>query len=98
MFRRINKSLKEAGYIKEVFTFIDASAIKSRVDVGKARDKDRWLSKVRMPYEGVFSCMSHTARYRGLVKIQFQAFMQALAYNLKRLVKIKAPPIDLVVC
>lgn len=39
MFRRINKSLKEGGYIKEVFTFIDAGAIKSRVDVWKARDK-----------------------------------------------------------
>lgn len=61
----------------------------------KNKDKDRWLSSVRMPYEGVFSKQSNKARFRGLVKIQFQAFMQALAYNLKRLVKIQAPPIIL---
>jgi IS5 family transposase len=65
---------------------------------GKNRDKDRWLSSVRMPYEGVFSCMSSKARYRGVVKTQFQAFMQAMAFNLKRLVKIQAPPIILNQC
>ena len=32
-------SLKDAGFIKEVFTFVDASAIISQVDVWNARDK-----------------------------------------------------------
>ena len=36
-----------------------------------------------MPYEGVFATLGKKARYRGLVKNQFQAFMQALAFNLK---------------
>lgn len=46
-------------------------------------DKDRWLQKLRMPFEGVFAHLPKRARYRGLVKIQGQAFMQAIAWNLK---------------
>jgi hypothetical protein len=73
-----------------------SGAIKKNNMKGKNRDLDRWLSSVRMPFEGVFSCMSNTARYRGVVKVQFQALMQAMVFNLKRLVKIEAPPIKLV--
>lgn len=59
----------------------------------KNRDKDRWLNSVRMPYEGTFSRFEKRARYRGTVKCQFQAFMQALSHNLKRLLVIDAPPL-----
>lgn len=62
---------------------------------GKDRDKDRWLTSVRMPYEGTFARLSKRARYRGLVKCQFQAFMSALAHNLKRLVALDAAPLAL---
>jgi hypothetical protein len=68
-----------------------ANGRESQIDIWSARDKDRWLSSVRMPFEGVFSKQSNKARYRGVRKNQFQAFMQALAHNLKRLVKIQAP-------
>ena len=51
----------------------------------KDKDRDRWLSSVRMPFEGVFSPLSKRASYRGLLKNQFQNLMQALAFNLKRL-------------
>ena len=51
---------------------------------GKNRDRDRFLSQLRMPYESVFSKQNHRSRYRGLAKNQFQAFMQALVHNLKR--------------
>jgi len=61
----------------------------------KDHDKDRWLSSVRMPYEGTFSRFRKRARYRGLDKCRFQALMQALAYNFKRLVAIDAPPLVL---
>lgn len=63
---------------------------------GKDRDKDRWLTKVRMPYEGVFSKGSGRARYCGTVKNQFQAFMEAMAFNFKRLIRIASPPIELI--
>ena len=42
-----------------------------------------------MPFERVFSKQCKRARYKGVAKTQFQAFMQALAHNLKRLVVIK---------
>jgi IS5 family transposase len=61
----------------------------------KNHDKDRWLTSVRMPYEGTFSRFAKRARYRGLVKCQFQAFMQAFAHNCKRLLAIDAPPLAL---
>lgn len=63
---------------------------------GKDKDKDRWLTKVRMPYEGVFSKGSGRARYCGTMKNLFQAYMEAFVFNLKRLIKIEAPPIGLV--
>lgn len=59
----------------------------------KNKDKDRFLTKLRMPYEGVFSKMTKKTRYRGIAKNQFQVFMQAFAHNLKRLIKIEAPPL-----
>lgn len=62
----------------------------------KNRQKDRWLSSLRMPYEGTFASLGKHARYRGVLKNQFQALMQAFAFNLKRLVRIAAPPINLV--
>lgn len=63
---------------------------------GKNHDKDRWLTRLRMPYEGTFSQDSHRARYRGILRNQFQVFMEALAFNFKRLIKIASPPILLV--
>jgi IS5 family transposase len=62
--------------------------------IGKNKDKDRFLTRLRMPYEGIFSKMNKKVRYRGLVKVQFQTFMQGFAYNLKRLIKIGAPPLN----
>lgn len=50
--------------------------------------KDKWLTRVRMPYEGIFSLFKKRARYRGLVKVQFQAFMEAFSVNIKRLVTL----------
>ena len=51
-------------------------------------DKDKWTTKTRMPYEGTFSKVRRTARYRGTAKVQLQAFMEAIVFNLKRWVKI----------
>jgi IS5 family transposase len=60
---------------------------------GKNKDRDRWLTSVRAPFEGIFSKDETRARYRGLVKMQMQAFMEAIAFNVKRLVVINAPPL-----
>jgi len=46
---------------------------------------DRWITKLRCPYERVFSKQSNRARYRGVVKNQGAAFMHAVAHNFRRL-------------
>lgn len=54
----------------------------------KNHDLDRWLSNLRMPFEGNFSKLHRRAKYRGLRKVQFQAFAEAIIFNLKRVVTI----------
>ena len=53
---------------------------------GKNKDKDRWLSQMRAPYERVFSKRSKKVRYRGVAKVQFQVGAKAMAHNFKRLI------------
>jgi IS5 family transposase len=59
----------------------------------KNKDKDKWISKVRMPHERVFSKVNKRTRYMGLVKTQMQAFMESIVYNIKILLTINAPPL-----
>ena len=51
----------------------------------KNADLDRWLSKLRCPYEGTFSKQNRRVRYKGIVKNQGAEFMYAIAYNFRRL-------------
>jgi IS5 family transposase len=48
-------------------------------------DLDRWLSKLRAPYEGIFSKQNKRVRYKGVVKNQGAEFMYAIAFNFRRL-------------
>ena len=57
----------------------------------KNKDRDRWISSVRAPFEGIFSKQEKRARYRGTAKVQLQAFMDSIVYNIKRLVVINQP-------
>jgi len=52
----------------------------------KNRDLDRWHTKLRAPYERVFSKMNHRVRYRGIGNNQFTAFMNAINHNVKRMI------------
>jgi len=70
-----------------------SGAIMKNNMTGKNKDKDRWLTKVRAPFEGIFSKIEKRARYRGLVKVQMQAFLEAIVFNVKRLVVIGSPPL-----
>ena len=53
-------------------------------------DRDRWYSHLRAPYERVFSQRPKRVRYRGVAKNHFAAFLQAMVFNLKRLVVLEA--------
>jgi IS5 family transposase len=60
---------------------------------GKNFDKDRWLTKLRAPFESVFSKWERRARYRGTAKVQMQAFLEAMVFNVKRLIAVNSPPL-----
>lgn len=64
---------------------VHLSAIKLNNMKDKNKELDKWRSKLRSPYERVFSQCSKRARYLGIAKNQFAEFMWAIAFNLKRL-------------
>ena len=51
----------------------------------KNKELDRWITKVRCPYEGTFSKQNKHVRYKGTVKNQGAEFMCAIAHNFRRL-------------
>jgi IS5 family transposase len=67
------------------------AAIKKNNMKDKNRDKDAWYTKLRAPYERVFAQQNKRVRYRGVAKNQFAAFMQAIGFNLKRLIRLQLP-------
>ena len=65
---------------------LHASAIRKNNNKTKNRELDAYRSKIRMPFEGVFSKLSKRARYCGHAKVTMQSFLQAIAHNLKKVV------------
>lgn len=63
---------------------LHSMAIESRNKKTKNHDKDRFISALRMPFEGVFSQKKKKARFISNAKNQFQAFMEALIFNTRR--------------
>ena len=46
---------------------------------------DKWITKLRAPYEGIFSKQNNRVRYKGVVKNQGAEFLYAIAHNFRRL-------------
>jgi len=57
---------------------------------GKNFDLDKYYTKLRAPFERVFSQSSKRIRYIGLVKNQFAAIFDAICFNLKRICRLQA--------
>jgi IS5 family transposase len=70
---------------------VHLAVIKKNNMNNKNKDQDRWYSGIRSPYERVFSQRERRVRYRGVAKNQFAAFMQAICFNLKRIVVLNPP-------
>lgn len=68
------------------------AAIKKNNMKNKNRDLDRYYTALRAPFERVFSKQNKRVRYKGIAKNQFTAFMQAIAFNFKRLLAITTLP------
>ena len=56
----------------------------------KNRDKDRWITALRSPYEGTFSKQNKRVRYKGIAKNQAAEFLYAIAFNFRRLLVLEA--------
>jgi IS5 family transposase len=54
----------------------------------KNADLDRWISKLRSPYEGTFSKQNTRVRYKGVVKNQGAEFLYAIAFNFRKLLML----------
>jgi transposase, IS5 family len=70
------------------------AAIKKNNMKDKNADQDRWYSKMRAPYERVFSQDPKRVRYKGIAKNQFTAFMEAICFNLKRLLVLSSTSLE----
>ena len=84
--------LKEAQEVMRAQGCHSGAVLKNNM-LKKNKDKDRWITKVRAQFEGIFSKEEKRARYCGLMKIQLQSFMEAIVFNVKRLIAINAPPL-----
>ena len=71
------------------------AAIKKNNMIEKNKDKDRWISGIRSPYERVFSQQRRRTRYCGVAKNQFAEFMSAICFNLRRLAILDPPDLVL---
>ena len=67
---------------------VHLAAIKLNSMRDKNKDLDKWRTKIRSPFEGVFSKRNKTVRYLGIAKNQFAEFMNAFSFNIKRLAVI----------
>lgn len=73
---------------------VHVCAIKKNNMKGKNKDLDRFYSAIRSPYERVFSKTPKRVRYVGVRKNQFAAFMEAIAFNLKRWCVLDPPMVE----
>jgi len=60
--------------------------IKKNNNKNKNKDLDKWLTKIRMPFEGTFSKLRRRAKFRGSEKVNFQCILEAICHNLKKAV------------
>jgi IS5 family transposase len=65
-------------------------AVKKNNMKGKNFDLDKYYTKIRAPFERVFSKDNKRLRYIGIAKNQFAGFMNAICFNLRRLTILTA--------
>jgi len=70
--------------------------IRKNNDPKKNKEKDIWLTKLRMPFESTFAAMPKKTKYKGLAKTQFQAILEAIVFNFKKLGRISPTPLALI--
>jgi len=79
----------DKGYVGAIKTILQRGLhpmiIKRNNMKDKNADLDRWITKLRCPYESTFSKQNNRVRYKGVVKNQGAEFLYAIAFNFRRL-------------
>ena len=82
----------DKGYIGAILEMlrrgVHPMVIKRNNMKDKNVDLDKWLTKLRAPYECTFSKQNKRVRYKGTVKNQGAEFMYAIAFNFRRLIAL----------
>jgi IS5 family transposase len=86
---RSGAALTDKGYVGAIREMlrrgVHSMVIKRNNMKDKNVDLDKWISKLRSPFEGIFSKQNNRVRYKGVVKNQGSEFMYAIAHNFRRL-------------
>jgi IS5 family transposase len=89
---RSGAAVTDKGYVGAILEMlrrgVHPMVIKRNNMKDKNADLDRWITKLRAPYEGTFSKQNKRVRYRGVVKNQGAEFMYAIAFNFRRLLAL----------
>ena len=79
----------DKGYVGAIRAMLARGLHPMVIKRGNMKDKnadlDRWITKLRCPYESVFSKQNNRVRYRGVAKNQGAEFLYAIAHNFRRL-------------
>jgi len=79
------------GAIREILRRgLHPMVIKRKNMKDKNADLDRWITKLRCPYERTFSKQNSRVRYKGTVKNQGAEFLYAIACNFRRLLVLNS--------
>lgn len=85
--------LTDKGYVGAIPTIIAKGAYPMVIlrdnMKDKNKEKDRWISRLRCPYEATFSKQNKRVRYMGQVKNQAAEFLYAIAFNFRRLLVLQ---------
>ena len=84
----------DKGYVGAILDMLARGlhpmVIKRNNMIDKNADLDRWITKLRSQYEGVFSKQNNRVRYKGVAKNQGAEFLYAIAFNFRRLLAINS--------
>jgi IS5 family transposase len=79
----------DKGYIGAILTILQRGLHPMIIKRNNMKDKnidlDKWITRLRCPYERTFSKQNNRVRYKGVVKNQGAEFLYAIAYNFRRL-------------
>lgn len=79
----------DKGYVAAIRTMLQRGLHPMIIKRNNMKDKnidlDRWITKLRFPYERIFSKQNNRVRYKGVVKNQGAEFLYAVAFNFRRL-------------